>query len=126
MVPSLLVSVAGGMVATRASSESTLGSDLGNQLLARSKPLWVVMGVMLLLGLVPGLPKFSFFAVSALLAWLAMSKERHASARRPQNPLPKRIRKVSTSDAVPPLDDLALEVGYGLVQFVDEARAGSF
>ena len=25
-----------------------------------------------------------------------------------------------TSDAVPPLDDLALEVGYGLVQFVDE------
>ncbi len=124
MVPSLLVSVAGGMVATRASSESTLGSDLGNQLLARSKPLWVVMGVMLLLGLVPGLPKFSFFAVAALLAWLATRAKNAMPALQAAKPASKAHKKSEPQDAVPPLDDLALEVGYGLVEFVDESRGG--
>ena len=124
MVPSLLVSVAGGMVATRASSESTLGSDLGNQLMARSKPLWVVMGVMLTLGLVPGLPKFSFFAIAGLLAWLAMQAKKVETAQQAQQSTAKAPKKSDRPDAVPPLDDLALEVGYGLVQYVDESRAG--
>ena len=124
MVPSLLVSVAGGMVATRASSESTLGLDLGNQLLARSKPLWVVMGVMLTLGLVPGLPKFSFFAISGLLAWLAMQAKKVETAQHAQQSTAKAPKKSDHPDAVPPLDELALEVGYGLVQFVDESRSG--
>src|SRR5208337_4325226 len=60
MIPSLLISVAGGMVATRASSESTLGIDLAKQLFPRSRPLWIVSGVMLSLALIPGLPKTSF------------------------------------------------------------------
>ena len=42
MIPSLLVSVAGAMVATRASSESSLGEDLTRQLFPRSSPLWIV------------------------------------------------------------------------------------
>jgi len=124
MVPSLLVSVAGGMVATRASSESTLGLDLGSQLLARSKPLWVVMGVMLMLGLIPGLPKFSFFAVAGLLGWLATLAKNAETARRAQQATLVAPKKTGQPDAVPPLDDLALEVGYALVPFVDESRAG--
>ncbi|HEV2418978.1 MAG TPA: flagellar biosynthesis protein FlhA, partial [Terriglobia bacterium] len=51
IVPSLLVSVAGGMVATRASSEASLGSDLSRQLLPRSRPLWIASGVMFSLGM---------------------------------------------------------------------------
>jgi flagellar biosynthesis protein FlhA len=124
MVPSLLVSVAGGMVATRASSESTLGTDLGNQLLARSKPLWVVTGVMLILGLVPGLPKFSFFAVAGLLAWLGNRAKNAGTVRTAEQVTAKNAKKLEHHDAVPPLDELALEVGYGLVEFVDESRGG--
>jgi flagellar biosynthesis protein FlhA len=124
MVPSLLVSVAGGMVATRASSESTLGSDLGNQLLARSKPLWVVTGVMLILGLVPGLPKFSFFVVAGLLAYLAAHAKNIVTLREAEQPTRKNAKKSDHPDSVPPLDELALEVGYGLVEFVDESRGG--
>jgi flagellar biosynthesis protein FlhA len=124
MVPSLLVSVAGGMVATRASSESTLGADLGNQLFTRSKPLWVVMVVMLILGLVPGLPKFSFFAVAGLLAWLATQAKNAGPALQGERSNAKSPKKAEHQDAVPPLDELALEVGYGLVEFVDESRGG--
>src|ERR1700745_418866 len=48
MIPSLLVSVAGGMVVTRASSNSTLSADLGRQVLSR-RPLLIASGVMLTL-----------------------------------------------------------------------------
>src|SRR5712671_1514919 len=74
MIPSLLVSVAGGMVVTRASSDSTLSEDLGRQILSRRRPLLIAAGVMLALAAIPGLPKFSFFllaAGTALLAWRA-------------------------------------------------------
>src|ERR1700749_2552986 len=60
MIPSLLVSVAGGIVVTRASSESTLGADVGQQLFGKGRPLLIAAGVMAGLALVPGLPKISF------------------------------------------------------------------
>src|SRR5271157_2559454 len=57
MIPSLLVSVAGGIVLTRASSAGTLGTELGAQLFRRGTTLYVASGVMGALCLVPGLPK---------------------------------------------------------------------
>ncbi len=124
MIPSLLVSVAGGMVATRASSEATVGIDLAKQLFPRSRPLWIVSGVMLSLALIPGLPKGSFFLMAALLMGLA----RRAAGR----------REISATEIVPPskgttqekleallhLDELALEVGSALVSLVDEKQGG--
>src|SRR5271156_1847741 len=71
MIPSLLVSVAGAIVLTRASSDSTLGTDLGKQLFRKSRPLWIAAGVMGGLAIIPGLPKFSFVLMSALLIYLA-------------------------------------------------------
>jgi flagellar biosynthesis protein FlhA len=68
MIPSLLVSVAGAMVATRASSQSSLGEDITAQLLPRSNPLWIVSGVMGTLGLIPGLPKIPFFLMCGIFA----------------------------------------------------------
>ena len=71
MIPSLLVSMAGGMVVTRASSGSTLSIDLGTQLLSRRRPLQIAAGVMFSLAMIPGLPKFSFLVVGALTTLLA-------------------------------------------------------
>jgi flagellar biosynthesis protein FlhA len=127
MIPSLLVSVAGAMVATRASSESSLGVDLTRQLLPRSHPLWIVSGVMGTLGLIPGLPKIPFFLMAGLLAWVASHAQRMAA---------KAAEAVAPSTTMPPekaqeqlesllrLDDLSLEVGYGLVSLVDQAQGG--
>ena len=60
MIPSLLVSMAGGMVLTWASSGSTLSTDIGRQLLSGRRPLFLASAMMLLLAAIPGLPKFSF------------------------------------------------------------------
>src|ERR1700758_1146452 len=71
MIPSLLVSVAGGIVVTRTSSGTTVGVEFGRQLFGRKGPLWIAAGVMTLLGVIPGLPKISFFTLAAITAYLA-------------------------------------------------------
>src|SRR5271168_4686725 len=74
MIPSLLVSMAGGIVVTRASSGTSLASDLGKQVLSGRRPLWIAAGVMLALAAIPGLPKFSFFLLAGVvgaMAWRA-------------------------------------------------------
>lgn len=127
IIPSLLVSVAGGMVATRASSEASLGTDLGRQLLPRTRPLWIAAGVMLALGLIPGLPKFSFFLLSGLVAFLARKSKALNLAEeitsRVEGSAPK-SKASKVLPALPQLDDLSMEVGYALVPLVDEAQSG--
>src|ERR1700753_1251274 len=67
MIPSLLVSVAGGMVLTRASSAGALGSEIGAQLLGRSATLYMSGSVLGVMALVPGLPKVPFLVIAAVL-----------------------------------------------------------
>src|SRR5215217_4791978 len=66
-IPALLVSMAGGLITTRAAAESNLGEDVAGQLLAGTRPMAVGAAVMTALALVPGLPKFSFLFVAAAL-----------------------------------------------------------
>jgi flagellar biosynthesis protein FlhA len=124
MIPSLLVSMAGGMVVTRATSDSTLSVDVGRQVLSR-RPLLIASGVMLTLAAIPGLPKFSFFllaAGTAFLAWRApkLTAESPAAAGAAGE---KKTAKDSVEELLK-LDELSLEVGYSLVPLVDQNQGG--
>ncbi len=124
MIPSLLVSMAGGMVVTRATSDSTLSVDVGRQVLTR-RPLIIASGVMLSLAAIPGLPKFSFIllaAGTAFLAWRAprLGAEPMVSASAAAD---KKPAKDSVEDLLK-LDELSLEVGYSLVPMVDVNQGG--
>src|SRR5215208_1187089 len=48
-IPALLVSMAGGLITTRAAAESNLGEEVATQLLSQSRPLAVAAGVLTLL-----------------------------------------------------------------------------
>src|SRR5271156_5818295 len=127
MIPSLLVSMAGGIVVTRASSDATLSVDVGRQVLSRRRPLIIAAGVMLALAAIPGLPKFSFFLLAAgtgFLAWRAprLSEEPAATAA-----VAAAGEKKPAKDSVEEMlkiDELSLEVGYGLVALVDQNQGG--
>jgi flagellar biosynthesis protein FlhA len=115
------------MVATRASSESSLGVDLSRQLLPRSRPLWIAAGVMLALGLIPGLPKLSFFVLSggaALLARRAGKLPAEGVEARPETIAPGPARAQEQLETLLRVDELSLEVGPGLVHLVDEGQGG--
>ena len=127
MIPSLLVSMAGGIVVTRASSDATLSVDVGRQVLSRKRPLIIAAGVMLALAAIPGLPKFSFFLLAAgtgFLAWRApKSGEEPTPAATAAAAGEKKPAKDSVEDLLK-LDELSLEVGYGLVPLVDQNQGG--
>ena len=122
MIPSLLVSMAGGIVVTRASSGTTLASDLGKQVFSGRRPLFIAAGVMLALAAIPGLPKLSFFllaGVVGVLAWRAPLP----SAEKPTATAEKKPQAETMEDLLR-LDELSLEVGYALVPLVDVQRGG--
>ena len=130
LIPSLLVSVAGGIVVTRSSSDNTLGTDVGKQLFSRSRPLWIAAGAMAALAMVPGLPKFSFLLIAGLAAWLARrakseieqpaAQKSAATAEGPQ----AATAQPDGLEGLLKLDDLSLEVGYALVPLVDVKQGG--
>src|SRR5690242_6080172 len=82
-IPALLVSMAGGLITTRAASESNLGEEVAVQLLARSRPLAVAAAVLIALALIPGLPKFSFLFVAAILGGAAYANRREVKTEAP-------------------------------------------
>jgi flagellar biosynthesis protein FlhA len=127
LIPSLLVSVAGGMVVTRTGSSASLGTQLSEQLFLKPKPLWIACVVMGLLGLIPGLPKIPFFAVSIAVGVLAQKRTKQEALADAKPVLTSEEQKkpaADSLDALLKLDDLSLEVGYGLVALVDEKQAG--
>ena len=128
MIPSLLVSMAGGMVVTRASSNTTLSADLGTQLLSRRRSLQIAAGVMLALAAIPGLPKFSFLVLAgvvALLAWrLPKAKDVPEAEAAVAAEKEKKAAKTESLEDQLKLDELSLEVGYSLVSLVDAQQGG--
>jgi flagellar biosynthesis protein FlhA len=127
MIPSLLVSVAGGLVVTRASSDKTIGVDLARQL-SKKRPLRIASGVMFLLAAFPGLPKFSFILAGAVVAWLSTraSDGVAADAEPVQDAAGKSKEPTQQQqlEGLLRLDDIHLEVGYALVPLVDQAHGG--
>ena len=123
MIPSLLVSMAGGMVVTRASSGTTLATDLKKQVLSGRRPLFIAAGVMLALAAIPGLPKLSFFALAGVVGFFAWRTPKPSPERLPDDAKEKKPQQESIEDLLK-LDELSLEVGYALVPLVDAQHGG--
>jgi flagellar biosynthesis protein FlhA len=129
IVPSLLVSVAGGIVVTRAASDHSLGVDIGKQVFKTARPLWIAGGALLALAIIPGMPKFSFIALAGITMFAAWKMKppapdpnaKTAAAAKPGTP---GAPVVDPMDAVLKLDELMLEVGVGLVPLVDAKQGG--
>ena len=122
-IPALLVSMSGALITTRAASESNLGEDVAVQLLARARPLIIAAGVLVLLALIPGLPKLPFLFVAAILGGAA-----YANKSMPEGAAEEDKAPVPPPDALESavgVDPLAVEVGYALISLVDEKQGGT-
>lgn len=126
-VPALIVSTAAGIVVSRATSESDLGRDIARQLFAQPRAVGLAAGIILVLGLVPGLPHIPFFALASLAGFLAYST-RSLQEGEPTHPSDEQAvaqpQEKEEADGVQPLDVLELEVGYALIPLVDVQQNG--
>ena len=124
-IPALIVSTAAGIVVSRAASETELASAMGAQFGGHHRALAITAGVLLVLGLVPGLPMAPFLLVAAVTGSVAYSGLREsakgARAAPPASAIPAAPEKV---ESLLVLDPLELEVGYSLIPLADAAQGG--
>src|SRR5579864_5504817 len=65
VIPALMISISGGLIVTRASSDNNLGLDIEKQLFGVPQPLLLASGTLVVLGLFPGLPTIPFLLLGA-------------------------------------------------------------
>ena len=63
VIPALMISISGGLIVTRASSDARLGAQFQAQVFGKSEPLLLASGVLVALSLFPGLPTIPFLAL---------------------------------------------------------------
>ena len=131
-IPSLLVSVAGGIVLTRAASSSnSLGTEIGAQIFGRPNTLWIAAGLLTVMAMIPGLPKLPFLLMAAGLGYLAYRMPPTPAVAEDETAAPGKDGKAATTGAqadnlaaLLPIDDLSLEIGFQLIPLVDEKQSG--
>lgn len=128
-IPGLLISVAAAIVVSRVSKETDVGHQIVTQLLTSPKVLGITAAILVLLGLIPGMPHLVFLAIGGLLGWIAwkLNKQQKAQAAAPAPaPAPQASQGETEAswDDLQPVDLLGLELGYRLITLVDKNRQG--
>jgi flagellar biosynthesis protein FlhA len=126
-IPALLISVATGIIVTRAASDGDLGTDIAAQITQQKKAPIIAGVAMCALALVPGLPKLPFLVVGGLLILVGRSLKPEepeadaATAAVAELPVAPGDQPVEAQ----PIDPLELAVGFGLVPLVDQRSGGT-
>ena len=127
-LPALLVSVATGIIVTRANSQGTFGEEVTTQFAQNSRIYWIGSGVLAALSILPGFPWYVLLPMAialAFLAWRLSSKSvaaADAAKARPAGAKGKGGEATQELSPVVPLDPISLELGYGLIPLVDRDK----
>ncbi|HWZ34274.1 MAG TPA: flagellar biosynthesis protein FlhA [Bryobacteraceae bacterium] len=118
VIPALMISISGGLIITRTSSDDSLGAEFKKQVLGNAQPLMLASGVLGALSLFPGLPTIPFLALGGglgVIGWRMRQKSVAAAAVSTA----KAAKPKENNDALVKIEPLAIEVGMGLVKLVE-------
>jgi len=121
-IPALLVSTAAGLVVSRAGKDTDLGSDITTQVLVNPKVLMTTSAILLVLGLVPGLPHIPFLMIAAAAGGLGYVFMKSPAEAPPEEGEAVAVREEPKIESFIEFDPLMLEIGYGLIPLVEEGR----
>lgn len=132
-IPALLISTASGIIVTRSASESTLGEELTKQMTAYPKVLGIASGILLLLGIVPGMPHSVFIVMSAVcgLSAFLIIRDKRVPITEGLGPM-SMDTEIKAPEAREPenvlnllnVEPLEIEIGYGLIPLADISSGG--
>ena len=124
VIPALMISISGGMIVTRASSEARLGAEFRKQIFGNPQPLMLGAGVLLALALLPAMPKVPFLLLGGgvgTMAWRMKRREAQETAATTK-PGAKPAAAKENLEGLLRVEPLAIEVGLGLVNLVEGAQ----
>ncbi len=125
-IPGLLISVAAAMVISRVGKESDMGQQIVKQLFTSPRVLGITAGILVFLGLIPGMPHMVFLGIGSVMGYMAWSLLQKAKVAPPEE-APVAAAPTdgeATWDDLQPIDLLGLELGYRLIALVDKNRQG--
>ena len=128
-IPALLVSIAAGMVVTRAASNSDLGTDILAQLLTEPRVLFIASGALLLLAFT-GLPPIPNIILASFLAFIGYTLHQTIRTAKKEEEIKaqdvevEEIRKPENVMALLQVDPIELEFGYGIIPLADVNQGG--
>jgi flagellar biosynthesis protein FlhA len=125
VIPALMVSVSGGLIVTRASSDNKLGSDMKKQVFSNPQPLMLSGGVLVAMAAFPGLPTLPFLILGSGVGFIGWRMHQKAMLEEVVVPASGANAAASGKDSLESLlkvEPLALEVGLGLVKLVEGAQ----
>lgn len=129
-IPALLISTATGIIVTRGASENNLGRDVTEQLFAHYRVLGTAAIVVALFGLVGGMPKIPFLALSASLGAISYGVRKAEKGEEIEEDVAleqqqlEEARKPESLVSLLQVDQIELEIGYSLIPLVDEGQGG--
>lgn len=130
-IPSLLLSLATAIIVTRVTTSETMTHQAKNQL-GNPVALIIAGAIIILLGLVPGMPTVIFLALgiaaTAVGLWLYKNPMADVSADDPvdsaSEQAPDPILEELNWDDVEQVDLVGLDIGYGLIPLVNPETGG--
>ncbi|MBC6002537.1 Flagellar biosynthesis protein flhA [uncultured Clostridium sp.] len=131
-IPALIISTSAGILVTKVNSDENFSNQLGKQLISIPRAVLMAGIVLILLGLLPGLPKLSFFTLGAGAIFIGYtlnkeekSEENDVLHEIEETPTPEEslenAEDVSTLINVEPIE---VEIGYGIIPLADESNGG--
>ena len=126
-IPALIISTAAGAIVTRSSSGKNMGNEMAKQLFLKPRAVNIASVVLILLGLIPGLPFFPFAIMSAgtaLIAWFMTKIEDERVKEETARAQEAAAKPKENVEGLLSLDTLELEVGYGLISVVESNNSG--
>ena len=127
-IPALIISTAAGIVVTRVGKDSDIGQQLQSQMFSNARVLYITAGVLVILGILPGMP-WAFVLLGLVIGATAYFMESRARVAEVQQQVQEAVAPPSEMpevgwDDVAPVDVLGLEVGYRLISLVDRGQDG--
>ncbi|HGY55140.1 MAG TPA: flagellar biosynthesis protein FlhA [Caldithrix abyssi] len=128
-IPALIISTAAGIVITRASSMSNLGTEIVSQVVGQPKAIYATAAVIGLMGIMPGLPFFPFTIMAVLMAVVAnqvvkVQKRAELEAEEAEEE-EEEVESVEKIEEFLHPDPFEIELGYGLIPLVDSNQGGN-
>ena len=121
-IPALIISTAAGILVTRVSTDDNFSGQMSKQFQANANALSVVAGVMVILGIIPGMPHFIFLSFAAIFGLLAYFQHKNTIKKTAQDQINAAIAPEKEELAwkdVPIIEPLSLELAYRLIVLVD-------
>jgi len=131
-IPALIIATGSGILVTKATSQSSLGQEIGLRVAGSAGPMRLGAFILLGLAVVPGMPTLPFLTLSILLYIGARRIAAHPPV--PETPEPGKPGAPGAAEAPPKsptemylddflqMDRIGLEIGARLIPLVDSRR----